>query len=146
MNSLKVYNKKGFFSGVLWTAVGAFCLYRDIVDSADFLPQQIKSVLFSLLCLAIGLTCLIRAFSKSSTREDRIEEMDERNRLVQLRTNFLTLNILGYLQLAGTIIGILGFTFTKTEIYGFLFLFSGISITVTAVIALIATAWYEKHL
>lgn len=123
-----------------------FLLVPGYVDSADFLPQQIKSVLFSLLCLAIGLTCLIRTFSKSSTREDRIEEMDERNRLVQLRTNFLTLNILGYLQLAGTIIGILGFTFTKTEIYGFLFLFSGISITVTAVIALIATAWYEKHL
>ena len=143
---MKIYNKKGFFSGVLWTAAGAFCLYRDIVDSADFLPQQIKSVVISLLCLAIGLTSLIRAFSKSSTREDRIEEMDERNRLVRLKTNSLTLNILGYLQLAGMIIGILGFAFTASEVYGFLFLFAGLSITVTAVISFIATVWYEKHL
>ncbi len=143
---MKIYNKKGFFSGVLWTAAGAFCLYRDIVDSADFLPQQIKSVVISLLCLAIGLTSLIRAFSKSSTREDRIEEMDERNRLVRLKTNSLTLNILGYLQLAGMIIGILGFAFTESEVYGFLFLFAGLSITVTAVISFIATVWYEKHL
>ena len=143
---MKIYNKKRFFSGVLWTAAGAFCLYRDIVDSADFLPQQIKSVVISLLCLAIGLTSLIRAFSKSSTREDRIEEMDERNRLVRLKTNSLTLNILGYLQLAGMIIGILGFAFTESEVYGFLFLFAGLSITVTAVISFIATVWYEKHL
>ena len=143
---MKIYNKKGFFSGVLWTAAGALCLYRDIVDSANFLPQQIKSVVISLLCLAIGLTSLIRAFSKSSTREDRIEEMDERNRLVRLKTNSLTLNILGYLQLAGMIIGILGFAFTESEVYGFLFLFAGLSITVTAVISFIATVWYEKHL
>lgn len=143
---MKIYNKKGFFSGVLWTAAGAFCLYRDIVDSADFLPQQIKSVAFSLVFLAIGLTSLIRAFSKSATREDRIEEMDERNRLVRLKTDSVTLKILGYLQLAGMIIGILGYAFTQIGIYGFLFLFSGLSITATAVIALIATVWYEKHL
>lgn len=143
---MKIYNKKGFFSGILWTAAGVFCLYRDIADSADFLPQQIKSVVISLLCLAIGLTSLIRAFSKSSTREDRMGEMDERNKLVRLKTNSLTLNILGYLQLAGMIIGILGFTFTKNVIYGSLFLFAGLSITVTAVISLVATVWYEKHL
>lgn len=143
---MKIYNKKGFFSGVLWTAAGAFCLCRDIVDSADFLPQQIKNVIISLLCLAIGLTSLIRAFSKSSTREDRVEEMDERNRLVRLKTNSLTLNILGYLQLAGMLIGILGYSFTQIKVYGFMFLFSGLSITVMAVIALIATVWYEKHL
>ena len=146
MRNLKIYNKKGFFSGILWTAAGVFCLYRDIADSADFLPQQIKSVVISLLCLAIGLTSLIRAFSKSSTREDRMEEMDECNKLVRLKTNSLTLNILGYLQLAGMIIGILGFTFTKNVIYGSLFLFAGLSITVTAVISLVATVWYEKHL
>lgn len=146
MKNLKIYNKKGFFSGVLWTAAGAFCLYRDIVDSADFLPQQIKSVAFSLVFLAIGLTSLIRAFFKSATREDRIEEMDERNRLVRLKTDSVTLKILGYLQLAGMIIGILGYAFTQIVFYGFLFLFSGLSITVTAVIALIAAVWYEKHL
>ena len=128
---MKIYHKRGFVSGVLWTAAGAFCLYRDIVDSADFLPQQMKSVGISLLCLAIGLTSLIRSFSQSSTREDRIEEMDERNRLVRLKANSLTFNILGYLQLTAMLLGIVGFTFTKSEVYGFLFLFAGLSITVT---------------
>lgn len=143
---MKIYNKKGFFSGILWTAAGVFCLYRDIMDSADFMPRQLKNVIFSLLFLAIGLTSLLRAFSRSSSRKDRIEKMDERNRLVRLRTDSLTLNILGYLQLAGMIIGISGFALTKIEVYGFLFLFSGLSITVTAVTALIAAVWYEKHL
>ena len=57
---MKIYNKKGFVAGLLWTAAGAFCLYRDAVDASDFLPQQIKSVALSLVMLAIGLICLGR--------------------------------------------------------------------------------------
>ena len=42
---MKIYNKKGLIWGVFWTIGGLFCLYRDIVDPHDFLPQQIKSVI-----------------------------------------------------------------------------------------------------
>lgn len=146
MRLLKLYNRKGFLIGLLWTAAGLFCLCRDIADPADLPAQQVKSVLLALLCLAIGLTRLARAFSKAATRADRIEEMDERNRLVKLRTDALTLRVLGYLQLAGTLIGILGFAFTENIVFGCLFLFAGLSVTTTAVIAVMAAFWYEKHL
>ena len=67
---MKIYNKKGLIWGILWTAAGAFCLYRDMVDAHDFLPQQIKSVVLSLLMLVIGITGFVRAFSKAAARED----------------------------------------------------------------------------
>ena len=69
---MKIYNKKGLIAGVLWTAAGAFCLYQDAVDAHDFLPQQIKSVVLSLVMLAVGLTCLLRALSKSASREETL--------------------------------------------------------------------------
>ncbi len=53
---MKIYNKKGLIWGVFWTIGGLFCLYRDIVDPHDFLPQQIKSVILSVLLLAMGVT------------------------------------------------------------------------------------------
>lgn len=143
---MKIYNKKGLLAGVLWTAAGAFCLYRDVVDAHDFLPQQIKSVVLSLVMLAVGLTCLVRACSKSASRADRIEALDERNRLVRLKTDSLTLRVTGCVQLAAMPLGLLGYLFTENLAFGCLFLFAGLEITLEAVVSIAASIHYEKRL
>ena len=143
---MKIYNKKGLIAGVLWTAAGAFCLYQDAVDAHDFLPQQIKSVVLSLVMLAVGLTCLIRALSKLASREDRIEELDERNRLVSLKTDSLTRKVMGWARVAAMVAGLLGYLFTENLVFGCLFLFAGLSITLEAVVSIAASIHYEKRL
>ena len=143
---MKIYNKKGLIAGVLWTAAGAFCLYQDAVDAHDFLPQQIKSVVLSLVMLAVGLTCLLRALSKSAIREDRIEELDERNRLVSLKTDSLTRKVMGWARVAAMAAGLLGYLFTENLVFGCLFLFAGLSITLEAVVSIAAAIHYEKRL
>ena len=143
---MKIYNKKGFISGVLWTAAGAFCLYRDVVDAHHFLPQQIKSVVLSLVMLAVGLTCLLRALSKSASREDRIEELDERNRLVSLKVDPLTRKVMGWARVAAMAAGLLGYLFTENLVFGCLFLFAGLSVTLEVVVAIAAAIHYEKRL
>ena len=143
---MKIYNKKGLIAGVLWTAAGAFCLYQDAVDAHDFLPQQIKSVVLSLVMLVVGLTCLLRALSKSASREDRIEELDERNRLVSLKVDSLTRKVMGWARVAAMAAGLLGYLFTENLVFGCLFLFAGLSITLEAVVSIAATIHYEKRL
>lgn len=143
---MKIYNKKGLIAGVLWTAAGAFCLYQDAVDVHDFLPQQIKSVVLSLVMLAVGLTCLLRALSKSASREDRIEELDERNRLVSLKTDSLTRKVMGWARVAAMVAGLLGYLFTENLVFGCLFLFAGLSVTLEVVVAIAASIHYEKRL
>ena len=143
---MKIYNKKGLIAGVLWTAAGAFCLYRDAVDAHDFLPQQIKSVVLSLVMLAVGLTCLLRALSKSASREDRIEELDERNRLVSLKVDSLTRKVMGWARVAAMAAGLLGYLFTENLVFGCLFLFAGLSVTLEVVVAIAAAIHYEKRL
>ena len=143
---MKIYNKKGLLAGVLWTAAGAFCLYRDAVDAHDFLPQQIKSVVLSLVMLAVGLTCLLRALSKSASWQDRIEELDERNRLVSLKTDSLTRKVMGWARVAAMAAGLLGYLFTENLVFGCLFLFAGLSITLEAVVSIAAAIHYEKRL
>ena len=110
-----------------------------------FLPQQVKSVILSLVMLAVGLTCLVRAFSRSASREDKIEELDERNRLVRLKTNSLTLRVTSYVQLAAMLLGLLGYAFTENLVFGCLFLFAGLEITLEAVVSIAAAVHYEKH-
>ena len=142
---MKIYNKKGLIAGILWTAAGAFCLYQDAADPADFLPQQIKSVVMSLVMLAVGLTCLVRAFSRSASRADKIEALDERGRLVRLRTDSLTLRVSGYVRLAAMLLGLLGYAFTENLVFGCLFLFAGLEITLEAVVAIAAAVHYERR-
>ena len=143
---MKIYNKKGLIAGVLWTAAGAFCLYQDAVDAHDFLPQQIKSVVLSLVMLAVGLTCLLRALSKSASREDRIEELDERNRLVSLKVDSLTRKVMGWARVAAMVAGLLGYVLTENLVFGCLFLFAGLEITLEAVVSIAAAIHYEKRL
>ena len=143
---MKIYNKKGLIAGVLWTAAGAFCLYQDAVDVHDFLPQQIKSVVLSLVMLVVGLTCLLRALSKSASWQDRIEELDERNRLVSLKTDSLTRKVMGWARVAAMVAGLLGYLFTENLVFGCLFLFAGLSITLEAVVSTAASIHYEKRL
>ena len=143
---MKIYNKKGLIAGVLWTAAGAFCLYQDAVDAHDFLPQQIKSVVLSLVMLAVGLTCLLRALSKSASREDRIEELDERNRLVSLKTDSLTRKVMGWARVAAMVAGLLGYLWTENLVFGCLFLFAGLSVTLETVVAIAAAVHYETHM
>ena len=143
---MKIYNKKGLIAGVLWTAAGAFCLYQDAVDAHDFLPQQIKSVVLSLVMLARGLTCLLRALSKSASREDRIAELDERNRLVSLKVDSLTRKVMGWTRVAAMAAGLLGYLFTENLVFGCLFLFAGLSVTLEVVVAIAAAIHYEKRL
>ena len=143
---MKIYNKKGLIAGVLWTAAGAFCLYQDAVDAHDFLPQQIKSVVLSLVMLVVGLTCLLRALSKSASREDRIEELDERNRLVSLKVDSLTRKVMGWARVSAMAAGLLGYLFTENLVFGCLFLFAGLSVTLEVVVAIAAAIHYEKRL
>ena len=143
---MKIYNKKGLIVGVLWTAAGAFCLYQDAVDVHDFLPQQIKSVVLSLVMLVVGLTCLLRALSKSASWQDRIEELDERNRLVSLKTDSLTRKVMGWARVAAMVAGLIGYLFTENLVFGCLFLFAGLSVTLEAVVSTAASIHYEKRL
>ena len=143
---MKIYNKKGLIAGVLWTAAGAFCLYQDAVDAHDFLPQQIKSVVLSLVMLAVGLTCLLRALSKSASREDKIEELDERNRLVSLKVDSFTQKVMGWARVAAMVAGLLGYLCTENLVFGCLFLFAGLEITLEAVVSIAAAIHYEKRL
>ena len=143
---MKIYNKKGLLAGILWTAAGAFCLYRDAVDAHHFLPQQIKSVVLSLVMLAVGLTCLVRALSRSASREDEIEALDERNRLVSLKTDSLTQKVMGWARVAAMVAGLLGYVLTENLVFGCLFLFAGLEITLEAVVSIAAAIHYEKRL
>lgn len=91
---MKIYNKKGLFWGIIWTLLAAWNIVHAFIAPHSNSIIQVKNIIFSIILLAIGMLGFVRAFSKKATREDLIEEQDERNRLVSLKTKSKTLDIM----------------------------------------------------
>ncbi|MDB3084813.1 hypothetical protein C4097_09670 [Clostridioides difficile] len=142
---MKIYNKKGFTFGVLATILGICSLTKDIIYPEDWLTLQIKHVVFSIIILLFGIITLIRAFSKKATQEDRIESMDERNRLIKLKSEAKSGNIIFWIT---TIISICSFLFyylTENILYMFIFIPIAILSMMYIIIEFISYLYYEKR-
>ncbi|MER0279520.1 hypothetical protein ABRY18_04910 [Clostridioides difficile] len=142
---MKIYNKKGFTFGVLATILGICSLTKDIIYPEDWLTLQIKHVVFYIIILSFGIITLIRAFSKKATQEDRIESMDERNRLIKLKSEAKSGNIIFWIT---TIISICSFLFyylTENILYMFIFIPTAILSIMYIIIEFISYLYYEKR-
>ena len=80
---MKIYNGKTFAAGVFMAALGVLNLVTGILrDDID-----VSAVILIAALLALGIGAVMRSMSKRMAREDKLEEMDERNRLIKLKSN-----------------------------------------------------------
>ena len=56
-------------------------------------PVEIKSIILAALCVIIGLSFIFRSFSRELTKADQLDELDERNQLIALKSNSKTSQI-----------------------------------------------------
>lgn len=81
---MKIYNKKGFFSGLFTAALGAALFVAGVQTGFD--RFELKDAVLAIFCLLIGLTTIARSMSRRLSREDKISELDERSQLVTLKS------------------------------------------------------------
>ena len=79
---MKAYNKKTFAFGVFSTALGVLNAVTAALRGADA-----GDIVLIACLLFFGIGAMLRGTSKRLAREDRLEELDERNRLVELKSN-----------------------------------------------------------
>lgn len=74
---MKIYNRKKFVSGAFCLLLGALLLVTSALRHGG-----VSGWLLALVLLALGAGELARSLSKARTKEDKLEEWDERNRLI----------------------------------------------------------------
>lgn len=79
---MKIYNKKVFASGVFEIALGLLSLIADIMKQ-DF---SIKSSVLIAVLVVLGFGSILRSISPRMAKEDKLEELDKRNRLITLKS------------------------------------------------------------
>ena len=81
---MKIYNKKGFFSGLVSAALGIALLAAGW--HTGFERFDLKDAFLVVVLLLIGIVQAARSFSRALSREDIISDLDERNTLVKFKS------------------------------------------------------------
>lgn len=143
---MKIYNKKGFAWGIFWFALGACGLVLELfVHPSDFLPEMIKGIIIDGILVLIGLTGLLRAFSAQATREDLIEKNDERNRLVQLKSDAKTSRLMFWFYIVFVILGGVGFYCTEALGWAVVCAMALVFAAIWFIVSIVTFVYYEKR-
>lgn len=79
---MKIYNKKVFASGVFIMALGVFNLVMSIIQK----DVDTNTIILVIALFAFGISGVTRSLSRKKTREDKLDQLDERNLLIELKS------------------------------------------------------------
>ena len=111
----KIYNRKGFFGGVLELALGLALPLTCAVKGWE--RFDIKDGVLTVLLVLLGIGMILRSFHKEQSQEDWVEDHDERRRWVQLRSQALCYRVLWWLLAAGMAGSAVGYGITDDQLY-----------------------------
>ena len=84
--NIKIYNKKGFWSGVFFLVLAVTSIPIMMNNSYDWnSARNIKSIIVTIFCVLIGVGQVYRGMNSKLSKEDEQND-DEREKLVLLKT------------------------------------------------------------
>lgn len=142
---MTIYNKSGFVWGIIWTILGVARLALLVIVPEDSTAQLIKGLVLGIFMLILGVTMFRRAFSKQATREDRIEQRDERNKLVTLKAQARTSTVLLWTIVLFMAAGFIGYVATENVAWAFVFTVPAVFLIVYMFSIIGLTIYYEHR-
>lgn len=79
---MKIYHKKLFASGAFIMALGVVNLVMSIMQK----DVDINTMIPVIALFAFGLSSITRSLSRKKTQEDKLDKLDERNVLIELKS------------------------------------------------------------
>lgn len=139
---MKIYHKKNFIKGIAELGLSLSMLITLIITK----NADIKFIVLNILMLSFGLVDISRSLSKKDTREDKIEENDERYKLIRLNVNSTLYKILIGTIYCFVVIGLLLYAVNRNINIIIALLPLLILLCIWYVAYLIVAIYYEKHL
>ncbi|HIY38419.1 MAG TPA: DUF2178 domain-containing protein [Candidatus Agathobaculum merdigallinarum] len=137
---MKIYNKKNFRYGLGMTILGILMLLTSIWKGFD-----VKGTVILALCLFLGIGLMLRGLSRDMSREDRIAELDERNKMVEWRAKSRALGIVEIICFVCILLSIVGMQVME-EFFGGMLVAFGLLFTVMLFAELVTLLYYNKKL
>ena len=141
---MKIYNKKGLILGIFWTVIGGGGLILELIRPSDSTAVFVRDIVLFSMLLLFSIRQIVRAFSKSATREDMVEERDERNRYIKLKTGSTMFKVAQALLLVWTIGCAIAYGFSQDQIWVSGVVVAGLTLGLLFIIELIVGIHYEN--
>lgn len=140
---MKIYNKKNFRYGLGMTILGVLMLLVSLWKGFEA-----KSTVILALCLFLGIGLLLRSLSRDMSREDKIAELDERNKMVEWRAKSRALGITELICVVGFLLSIVGIRAPSParEICGGMLVAFGLMFTIMLLTEFFTLLYYNKKL
>ncbi|MBU3160786.1 hypothetical protein KPL37_13655 [Clostridium frigoris] len=141
----KIYNKKGFWSGVFFLLLAVVYIILLVNNWNDMNSiRNGKSILFAIICALIGISQIYRGLDSKCAKEDAQDD-DERKKLVILKTESSTYKITFNISIVLTLL--LAVAIGVTENDDLLGVFVGVAIMPTIMIIsyMFANHYHNKH-
>lgn len=111
----KIYNKKGFWSGVVFLLLAVIYIISLINNWNDINSiRNGKSIFFAIICVLIGVVQVYRGMNGKCAKEDAQND-DERKKLVLLKTESSTYKITFNFSLVLTLLLAIAIGVTKSN-------------------------------
>lgn len=141
---MKIYNKKGLVLGIFWTIIGGGGLALELIRPSGNTAVFVRDIVLFSLLLLFSIRQIVRAFSKSATREDMVEERDERNRYIKLKTGSTMFKVAQALLFVWTIGCAIAYGFYQDQIWVSGVVVAGLTLGLLFIIELIVGIHYEN--
>ena len=141
----KIYNKKKFWSGIVFLSLAVIGIPLDIIRFNDLSTLRlIKHVLVDTFCFLFGVTEVYRSLRSCCTKEDE-QNNDEREKLVTLKSRSSAYSITFYICATITVLSLLAFAKTKHDEFIGIFLGIGIVPTIMIITELSCYFYHDKR-
>lgn len=100
---MKIYNRKKFAVGVLVILLATVNLLMDVVNQTT----DVNGIILVTALYLFGFGAVLRSLSKKLTREDKLEELDERNQLIALKSKskaFVLAEVISFVLMLGLLV------------------------------------------
>ncbi|NNU78210.1 DUF2178 domain-containing protein [Clostridium estertheticum] len=113
----KIYNKKKFWSGIIFLLLALLSIPSTIkqFDNLSAL-RNTKSIIVDVFCILFGVTAVWRSLSNKCTKEDDQND-DERVNLVNMKSKASAFNITLFICATVLILSMIAWGATKNEVF-----------------------------
>lgn len=140
---MKIYNQKGFRWGLFWTLFSGVTTLSVLLRWEGI--EDLSNLVVSLPMCIWGLDRLIRSLSRASSQRELHEVLDERDQLLELKSEAKASNIMSIILLSLIVVGIAGYSITERPTFAFLTFIPLLYTLLHTVVYCIVSAYYEQR-
>ena len=136
---MKIYNRRGFITGIVQLLLSVFCLITLIVTGFD-----VKLMVLGIIIALLGITGVINSFSKEAARKERIDNDDERSQLVKMKAKAKSFDIVSAFLFLAILAVMIAYGVTENQVFVPMVLCTGAALSVCWSSHIITHFYYDS--